>query len=655
MTRLNLDAKSEYLSWIAYLRHELYTPLNAIHGYSELLIEELEDTNQTQEELAQQLNDCNQIGGLILKCISQAMNGDRLCVEIERATASIPASAGIDVKLRSSFWARLIQEVFLEHLWPLSADLAQASSRLSDLAPSKFDEDINKILIAVGNLQRLISAVLQSEAWPCELRLQASGESQNTETQDCYSVPPMGSNSKKTISTSLNELSGTTASVMPRDLSSTQAGQNRQSAQGIAPKLVEEATETLLDQVDFKDTAANVLVVDDNGANCDLLCRYIIRQGHQAFPVDSGLEALKQIKTGAYDLVLLDILMPEMNGYEVLEWIRNGEWHHLSVIMISSLDEIDSVVKCIEMGAEDYLPKPFNPVLLKARVDACLNKKRMRDKEVQYLDKLAIANSQITSLNAQLQAENGRLSAELDVSRKIQQMMLPRPQELAQIEDLDLVGFMKPADEIGGDYYDVIRRDDAVIIGIGDVTGHGLESGLLMLMIQTAVRTLVEQGGCDHKAFLDIINRTILSNAERMETSRNSTLSLIRYHAGKLRISGQHEEVIIIREHGLIEHIDTIDLGFPIGLDEDIYGFLGKTEVELNLKDVVILYTDGITEAESPQGQFYGIERLSQVAAQHRFDNASVIRDAVVNDLIQHIDNCKIFDDITLVVMKRSA
>jgi DNA-binding response OmpR family regulator len=96
------------------------------------------------------------------------------------------------------------------------------------------------------------------------------------------------------------------------------------------------------------------------------------------------------LEAGSFDLVLLDILMPEMDGFEVLRRIKaDPQRRHVPVIMISALDEIESVVRCIEMGAEDYLPKPFDPVILRARVDTCLEKKRLRDLELEYLRNVA--------------------------------------------------------------------------------------------------------------------------------------------------------------------------------------------------------------------------------------------------------------------------
>jgi DNA-binding response OmpR family regulator len=132
--------------------------------------------------------------------------------------------------------------------------------------------------------------------------------------------------------------------------------------------------------------AGVVLVVDDNGLNRDLLCRRLERAGYQGLECPGGREALEALDRGGIDLVLLDILMPEVDGYEVLRQVKSSEkLRDVPVIMISALDDLGSVVRCIELGAEDYLPKPFDPVLLRARVGACLEKKRLRDTELEYL------------------------------------------------------------------------------------------------------------------------------------------------------------------------------------------------------------------------------------------------------------------------------
>jgi class 3 adenylate cyclase/CheY-like chemotaxis protein len=132
-----------------------------------------------------------------------------------------------------------------------------------------------------------------------------------------------------------------------------------------------------------------LLVVDDNEINRDILQRRLTRAGHQVTLAENGRQALDILRTQPFDLILLDIIMPELNGYQVLQHLKSDEaLRHVPVIMISALGEVDSVVRCIEQGAEDYLSKPFNPVLLQARINACLEKKRLRDREVLYLEEI---------------------------------------------------------------------------------------------------------------------------------------------------------------------------------------------------------------------------------------------------------------------------
>ncbi len=132
-----------------------------------------------------------------------------------------------------------------------------------------------------------------------------------------------------------------------------------------------------------------ILVVDDNESNRNMLSRRLQRQGHRVKLAENGKRALEMLREEDFDLVLLDVMMPEMDGYQVLEHLHaDDKLRGLPVIMISALDQLDTVVKSIELGAEDYLPKPFNPVVLRARIGACLEKKRLRDRERAYIKKL---------------------------------------------------------------------------------------------------------------------------------------------------------------------------------------------------------------------------------------------------------------------------
>jgi class 3 adenylate cyclase len=136
--------------------------------------------------------------------------------------------------------------------------------------------------------------------------------------------------------------------------------------------------------------SGTILVVDDNAENRDMLARRLEREGHEVHVAADGQEALDLLASRPVDLVLLDVMMPGLSGDEVLRRLKaEPRLRNIPVLMISALDEVEQVVRCIELGAEDYLPKPFDPVLLRARIGACLEKKRLRDQEVRQARELA--------------------------------------------------------------------------------------------------------------------------------------------------------------------------------------------------------------------------------------------------------------------------
>ena len=277
----------------------------------------------------------------------------------------------------------------------------------------------------------------------------------------------------------------------------------------------------------------------------------------------------------------------------------------------------------------------------------------LEEKVEQRTAQLAKANDKITRLNQRLEAENMRMSAELDVAEKLQKMVLPSDSELKAIEALDITGFMAPADEVGGDYYDVQVHEGRIKIGIGDVTGHGLESGVLMLMVQTAVETLLTTDIQNPETFLILLNRAIYKNVQRMGIDKNLTLSLLDYEAGRVSLTGQHEEILVVRQGGQVERIDTYDLGFSVGVVADIAEFVSHQEIQLQKGDGIVLYTDGITEARNLEKTLYGLERLCEIISHNWHHSARAIQQAIIVDVRQHIGTQKVYDDITLLVLKQ--
>ncbi|MDM8559954.1 SpoIIE family protein phosphatase [Candidatus Parabeggiatoa sp. HSG14] len=389
----------------------------------------------------------------------------------------------------------------------------------------------------------------------------------------------------------------------------------------------------------------NILIVDDLPANLQFLNSILAERGYQVRPAINGQVALKIAKKTLPDLILLDIQMPGMSGYEVCEQLKaNDKTRQIPVIFISALSEVFDKVKAFSVGGVDYITKPFQAEEVLARVETHL--------------KIHHLQQQLAEQNERFKAENVRMKAELDVSRQLQKMLLPTEKELSQIEGLDIAGFLEPANEVGGDYYDVLQHEGRVLLGIGDVTGHGLESGVLAIMVQSTVRALLANNETDPAKFLTALNEVVYHNVARMNSDKNLTLALLDYqpsasqNGGILRLSGQHEQMIVVR-NGEVELIDTIDLGFPIGLDDNITDFIAEAQVSLNQGDVVVLYTDGITEAENLEREEYGIKRLCEVIKQNWQQTADEIKQAVIDDVKQYIDTQKVFDDIALLVLKQ--
>ena len=174
-----------------------------------------------------------------------------------------------------------------------------------------------------------------------------------------------------------------------------------------------------------------------------------------------------------------------------------------------------------------------------------------------------------------------------------------------------------------------------------------------MLMTQTAVRTLLSSDEHNATRVMDLLNRIVFANLQRMQVDKSLTLSLLDYNQGRLSLSGQHEHVLIMRAGGSVETIDTIDLGMPLGLEEDITRFIAEHVVHLQPGEGVVLFTDGITEAENAERNQFGLPRLVKLVGKHWQKPAEAIVTEIVNAVYDHIAANEVYDDITLVVFKR--
>jgi sigma-B regulation protein RsbU (phosphoserine phosphatase) len=246
-------------------------------------------------------------------------------------------------------------------------------------------------------------------------------------------------------------------------------------------------------------------------------------------------------------------------------------------------------------------------------------------------------------------ADNVRLHRELEIAMRIQTSLQPRA---LRVPGLDVAAAMRPADEVGGDYYDVIPAAGGAWIGIGDVAGHGLTAGLVMMMIQSIIAALVaERPGAAPRELLGVLNGVLYENIRgRLGQDEHVTLTLLRYTAGgTLMYAGAHEEIVVCRAgEARCQRIATP--GTWLGAAPDVGRFMVDSKLQLAAGDLVALYTDGLIQAMDASGEQYGMERLCALVEEHRARPVNEIRDQVL-DSVKHFSASQ-EDDITLLVLR---
>jgi len=241
---------------------------------------------------------------------------------------------------------------------------------------------------------------------------------------------------------------------------------------------------------------AAVLVVDDDPVTRQMLSGTLEERGHRVTTADDGRRGLDLVRSERFDVVLLDVLMPHLNGYDVLEHMKGDEeLRHIPVVMVTSVDEVESAVRCIELGADDYLSKPIDPVLLIARINAGLNKKRLHDLEQEHLDEVARLNRQLEARVEEQMAElvrTGELKRFLPL-QIAEGLMAGQPPPADGFERrkltllfADLVGFTDLSDtlepeELSEVLNEYLREMTAVAVAHGGTLDNYIGDGLMVI------------------------------------------------------------------------------------------------------------------------------------------------------------------------------
>lgn len=246
-------------------------------------------------------------------------------------------------------------------------------------------------------------------------------------------------------------------------------------------------------------------------------------------------------------------------------------------------------------------------------------------------------------------AEKERLARELEIAARIQTSILPR--NLA-VDGLEIAARMMTATEVGGDYYDVLAVDDGCWVAVGDASGHGLTAGLVMMMVQTGIATLVRaQPDAAPRDVIGTMNRVLFENVhDRLEAERHMTLSLLRISkTGKAVVAGAHMDAVVWRAQTQTTEL----LGTPgtfLAISDDIDHVNVERDWQLAAGDLLVLLTDGVTEAENTSGTPFGYERVLEVLESRATKPVSAIRDALFEALNRHSPT--LVDDATIVVLR---
>jgi serine phosphatase RsbU (regulator of sigma subunit) len=378
------------------------------------------------------------------------------------------------------------------------------------------------------------------------------------------------------------------------------------------------------------DASANILIVDDTPANLRLVSKLLRENGYQVRAVANGPRALATVAAHPPDLILLDIRMPGMDGYEVCARLKaNPQTADIPVIFLSALAEIQDKVKAFETGGIDYIPKPFQLEEVLARVGTHLSLRR---------------------LQRNLQEANQRMQRELLLAAQVQASMMRR--SLPHLPGWQLVVELLPAKLTCGDFFDVIPLPDGrAAILIADVVDKGVGAALYMSMSCTLLRTVIADHP-DHPAqVLNTVNHRIL---EDTETDQFVTvfLGILDPATGSLVYSNAgHNPPMLARagQHGVIDRLDRT--GPVLGILED--AAWKQRQIQLGPGDVLLLYTDGITDAENLRQEYFGAERLANRISALKALSAKEIQQAILAGVQEFTGDAPQFDDIALMVLKR--
>lgn len=388
-----------------------------------------------------------------------------------------------------------------------------------------------------------------------------------------------------------------------------------------------------------EENSGRLLVVDDNEMNRDMLSRRLQRRGYSVEMADGGAAALQAVENDTFDLILLDIMMPDIDGMEVLSRLRKTHTQtDLPIIMATANNESSDIVAALKLGANDYVTKPLDFPVVHARVENALARKRAAEA---------------------LKAANEKMQCDLEAAARVQQALLP---EVAPVvEGVKFAWYYQPCDQLGGDAFNVLKLDDQqVALYVLDVSGHGVPSALWSVAVGHQLAQLFAQHG-SHSGPGDEANDGELINPARLAKKLNALFPMdakarlyFTLVYGVLNtqtrdfcfVSAGSPGPAVVHANGSTEVHDIPAV--PIGMFEE--SEYENTTIQLQAGDRLYLHSDGLYEERHPEsGELFERERMMEVLADKRTDSLGQSVTSLVDAVVKWRGDTHLSDDATIV------
>jgi sigma-B regulation protein RsbU (phosphoserine phosphatase) len=379
---------------------------------------------------------------------------------------------------------------------------------------------------------------------------------------------------------------------------------------------------------------ADILIVDDTPTNLSLLTQMLTSQGYSVRAVTNGQRALESARTLPPDLILLDIRMPGVNGFDVCQQLKSDELtHEIPVIFISALDDIQDKVRGFKAGGVDYITKPFQLEEVLARTETHL---AMR------------------TLQRQLQEANRKMATELTLAGQMQANFMPK--RLPTPPGWQLSAGLKPARETSGDFFDVFHLPDGKLaILIADVVDKGVGAALFMAYTWSLIRTFADERPSNPSWVYNQVNRRILADTGS-DQFVTIFYAVLEPASGKLvYCNAGHLPPLLFRSGSKVPERRLVRTGIPLGVYDD--QAWGTESLRMTSGDLLVMYTDGTVDAINSQEQNFGDKRLVEAIG------AALAQEAVAPPQVQEVilkaiqdftGDAQQFDDMALVLLQRS-